>query len=107
MTAPLVRLHSAARPLFTIANSEMASGDGFTTTLSGPSAALSVPSRYQAFAPPWLPLTLMPEPTMCVGSGNPPNWLSNPNTEPDGPVDWVTPGSNCASVWISRPTIGT
>ena len=24
---------------------------------------------------------------MCVGSGNPPNWLSNPKTEPDG----VTP----------------
>jgi len=44
---------------------------------------------------------------MCVGSGNPPNWLLNPNTDPDGPTDCVTPGSNCTRVWMSRPTIGT
>ena len=90
-----------------MANSETASGAGFTTTLSGPRMAFRVPSRYHAFAPPWLPFTLMPDPTMCVGSGKPPNWLLNPNTEPDGPVDCVTPGSNCAKVWISRPRIGT
>src|SRR5579864_5286869 len=63
--------------------------------------------HHHAFAPPWLPFTLIPDPTMCVGSGKPPNWLLNPNTEPDGPTDCVTPGSNCTRVWMSRPTMGT
>lgn len=40
------------KPLSTRLNSETASGEGFTTTDSGPRVAFSVPSRYQAFAPP-------------------------------------------------------
>ena len=105
-TAPLVRPYSAARPLSTTLNSETVSGEGFTTTFSAPSAALRLPSRYHAFAPPWPPLALMLDPTKCCESGNPPNWLSNPKRLPEGPLDCVTPGMSWTSVWMSRPCNG-
>src|SRR5215472_2437675 len=94
-TAPLVRPYSADKPLSTTLNSPTESGDGLTTTFSAPSAAFTLPSRYQALAPPWLPLALICEPTRCSGSGKPPNWLLKPNKVPEGPEDCVTPGMSC------------
>src|SRR5437667_3405697 len=80
---------------------------GLTATFSAKLERLTLPSRYQALAPPWPPFTERSEPKAWVGSGNDPNWLLKPKLLPGGPPTGLTPGAKKTSCWMSRPARGT